>query len=123
MRKNINMNNLDKIIDKVAKINYKKLKQSQIQDYCSLKNRLTCNLSMQYFLNVLREKIKKQVSENYTDSSTEQISSSIITYNDYGFVEYKGEWLYTHILKELIEEYVKQQFTKIENNNLKLELC
>jgi hypothetical protein len=119
MRKN--MNKLDKIIHKVAKINFKKLGYLQRQEYYNLENRIEWLLTLEFFLS-LRKKIKKQVSENYINSSIEQISNSIVTCNDYGFVEYKGEWLYTHILTALIEQYVKKQFKTIESNTLKLEL-
>jgi hypothetical protein len=121
MRKNINMNKLDKIRLKINKIKAKKLDYSQRQEYYNLESRIEWLLNLEFFLS-LREKIKKQVSENYIDSSIEQISSSIITCNDYGFVDYKDEWLCINTLTELIEGYVKCQFKNIESNTLKIEL-
>ena len=113
---------LEDIIKTVDKINYKKLKRYQRSEYLSLKNRIEWLLTLQFFLNFLREKIKKEVAENYLNKTTEEIVDSIVVYDDYGFLDYKRHSIYNLTLQPLIESYVKQQVQKIENNTLKLEL-
>lgn len=113
---------LDNIIKKVDKINYNKLKGYQKSEYFNLKNRIEWLLTLQFFLS-LRQKIKKEVTENYLNKTTEEIINLVVTYDGYGSIEYKGIYIWESDLQPLIEEYVKQQIQKIENHTLKLELC
>lgn len=112
---------LDKIIKKVDKINYNKLKPYQRSEYFQLKNRIERLLTLQFFLS-LRQKIKKEVTENYLNKTQEEIVNSIVIYDEYGFIDYKRYTIYNLALQPLIESYVKQQIQEIENNTLKLEL-
>ena len=113
---------LDNIIKKVDKINYNKLKPYQRSQYFSLKNRIEWLLTLQFFLS-LRQKIKKEVAENYLNKTTEEIVNSIVVYDGYGSIDYKNIFIWQESLQPLIDEYVKQQIQKIESHTLKLELC
>ena len=113
---------LDNIIKKVDKINYNKLKPYQRSQYFSLKNRIEWSLTLQFFLS-LRQKIKKEVRDNYLNKTEEEIANSIVVCDDYEFINYKTGYIFKTDLQPLINEYVKQQIQKIENYTLKLELC
>lgn len=114
---------LDKIIEKADKINYNKLKPYQRSQYFSLKNRIEWLLTLQFFLS-LRQKIKKEVTENYSTKTSQQlVDTEFVIYDAYGFIDYKGYTLYNLALQPLIESYVWKQIFEIESNTLKLDLC
>ena len=107
---------LDKIIKQFEKIKYKKLDFRQRSDYFRLQNRIEWLLTLQFFLS-LREKIKKEVQERYFETT----DFEIVSYDEYGFIEYKGYHLYNEELQPLVDNYIKKVITEIESNTLKLE--
>jgi len=67
----------------------------------------------------LREKIKKEVKENYVTKTKEQILESIVEYDEYNSIDFENQILWKSDLEPLIKKYIQQQINKIENNTLK----
>jgi hypothetical protein len=112
---------LDKILNKFSKISWNKLTFQQRWQYYEIQARIEWVLTLEYFLS-LRGKIKKEIQNNYTTKTEEEITESIIEYDAYDSVDYKGFTLWKEALNPLIQEYVKQQIKNIEKHTLKLEL-
>lgn len=103
----------------VKKLN--KLTLSQKSDYFNLGDRIDY-LYLQYYFLSLREKIKKEVRENYTFKSREEILESIVQYGEYESIDFENSFIWKKDLEPLIENYIQQQINKIESNTLKLAL-
>lgn len=112
---------LDKILNKFSKISWNKLSFQERWEYYETQARIENALTLQYFL-YSREKIKKEIQNNYTTKTEEEIIESIVQYDAYNSVDYKGYTLWKENLNPLIQEYVKQQIKNIEKHTLKLEL-
>lgn len=91
------------------------------QEYWDLGHRVDRLYAVAYFLQ-LREKIKKEVDDNYLIKDREQLSNSIVEYCDYGSIDFGYESVFDFDLQPMIEEYVNYLVDKIESHTLKLEL-
>jgi hypothetical protein len=112
---------LDNIIKKVDKINLKKLVGYQKTRYFQVKEKIEYLICLQFFLS-LRQKIKKEVAENYQNKTAKEIAKSIVVYDAYRSVEYKNNYIFDTQLQPLINDYVNKQIFEVEKHNLKLNL-
>jgi len=112
---------LQKAVDYQSKQKLSKMSWIQKNNYFQLQDRIYYLYLLFYFLS-LREKIKKEVRENYVTKTKEQILHSIVKYDGYGSIDFEGNSIWQEHLEPLIEGYIQQQINKIENNTLKLEL-
>jgi hypothetical protein len=111
---------LQKVVDSQPK-NLSKLSWVQKNRYFSLNNRIDY-LYLQFYFLSLREKIKKEVQNNYTFKTKQQILESIVEYDSYESIDFENTFIWKRDLEPLIENYIQQQINKIESNTLELAL-
>ena len=109
---------LNKVINKFEKVKYK---QCNKHLYYKTKDRIEYAVMFKYFLS-LRPTIKKYVFENYLSQSRDELSTSIVKYEGYGFFEFENFDIWDFDLQPLIGWYVDKTVKIIESNTLKLEL-
>ena len=114
---------LQKAVDSQSKQakNLSKLSWVQKNDYFQLGDRIDY-LYLQFYFLSLREKIKKEVQNNYIFKTKEQILESIVEYDSYESIDFENTFIWKKDLEPLIGNYIQQQINKIESNTLKLEL-
>jgi hypothetical protein len=114
---------LKKAVDCQNKQSKKLSKMSWLQQrkYFELGSRIDYLYTLLFFLS-LRQKIKKEVQENYVTKTKEQILESIVEYDRYGTIEFEKEYIFKSDLEPLIESYIQKQIDKIESYTLKLAL-
>lgn len=109
---------LNKVINKFEKVKYK---QCDKHLYYKTKDRINYAVMFKYFLH-LRPTIKRYVFENYLSQSKDELNTSIVKYDEYGYFEFENFDIWDFDLQPLIEWYVDKTVKIIENNTLKLEL-
>jgi hypothetical protein len=112
---------LQKAVNFRSKQKLKKLTWVQKNDYFQLGNRIDY-LYLQFYFLSLRQKIKKEVQNNYTFKTKQQILESIVEYDGYGSLDFENTFIWKKDLEPLIENYIQQQINKIESNTLELTL-
>jgi mannosyltransferase OCH1-like enzyme len=98
-----------------------KMSWLQKYKYFELGRRINYLYTLLFFLS-LRQKIKKEVQENYVTKTKEQILESIVEYDRHGIIEFEGQYIFKSDLEPLIESYIQKQIDKIESYTLKLAL-
>jgi hypothetical protein len=112
---------IQKAVNFRSKQKLNKMSWVQKNNYFHLGNRIDYLYSLFYFLS-LREKIKKEVQNNYTFKTKEQILESIVEYDNYDSIDFENTFIWKKDLEPLIENYIQQQINKIESNTLELTL-
>ncbi len=104
-----------------VKMPTKKHSWYESQRYWRFSDRVDTLYTLACFLQ-LREKIKKEVDDNYLIKDREQLSNSIVKYGDFGAINFGYESVFDFDLQPMIEKYVNHLVDKIESHTLKLEL-
>jgi hypothetical protein len=112
---------LQKAVNFRSKQKLNKMSWVQKSNYFSLNNRIDF-LYLQFYFLSLREKIKKEVQNNYTFKTKQQILESIVEYDGYDSIDFENTFIWKKDLEPLIENYIQQQINKIESNTLELAL-